>query len=85
MGTKGVKALLLVDQEKVPCGFGLRTGDRGDTADGVGNRGRPASRARITGKSRELPEPQTSISFPEIRYPDWAQGGRKDCVCLWVF
>ena len=44
MGTKGVKALLLVDQEKVPCGFGLRTGDRGgNKADDAGNQGSPAS------------------------------------------
>ena len=42
-GRKGVKGLLLVGHEEVPCGFGLRTGDRGDTADGAGNRGRPVS------------------------------------------
>ena len=36
-GRKGVKELLLVGHEKVPCGFGLRTGDPGDTADGAGN------------------------------------------------
>ena len=44
-GRKGVKGLLLVGHEKVQCGFGLRTGDTGDTADGAGNRGRPASQA----------------------------------------
>ena len=27
-GRKGEKGLLLVGQEKVPCGFGWRTGDR---------------------------------------------------------
>ena len=37
---KGVKGLLLVCHEKVPCGFGLRTGD---TVDGAGNQGRPTS------------------------------------------
>ena len=42
-GRKGVKGLLLVGHEEVPCGFGLRTRDPSDTADGVGNRGRPAS------------------------------------------
>ena len=36
-GRKGVKGLLLVGHEKVPCGFGLRTGDPSDTADGAGN------------------------------------------------
>ena len=42
-GRKGVKGLLLVGQEKVPRGSGLRTGDPGDTADGAGNRGSRAS------------------------------------------
>ena len=37
-GRKGVKGLLLVGHEEVPCGFGLRTGDLGgETADGAGN------------------------------------------------
>ena len=40
---KGVKGLVLVGQEKVPCGFVLRNGDSGNTADGAGNRGKPAS------------------------------------------
>ena len=53
VGRKGVKGLLLVGHEKVPRGFGLRTGDPGDTADGAGNRGRPASPAWITGKNHE--------------------------------
>ena len=52
MGRKGVKELLLVGHEKVPCGSGL-TGDLGgDTADGAGTKG--------------LPEPWTSTSFTEI-------------------
>ena len=38
-GRRGVKGLWLVGQEKMPRGFGLRTGDLGDTADGAGNRG----------------------------------------------
>ena len=41
-GRKGVKGLSLVGHEKVPCGFGLRTGDRSNTADGAGNCGKPA-------------------------------------------
>ena len=36
---------LLVGDEEVPQGFGLRTGDSGDTADGAGNYRRPASQA----------------------------------------
>ena len=36
-GRKGVKGLLLAGKQKVPCGFGLRTGDSGDTADGAEN------------------------------------------------
>ena len=34
---KGVKGLLLVGQEKVPCGFGLRTRDPSDTANDYRN------------------------------------------------
>ena len=37
MVRKGVKGLLPVGEEEVPCGFGLRTGDTSDTADGAGN------------------------------------------------
>ena len=41
--TKRGKGLSLVGHERVPCGFGLRTGDcGGDTADGAGNLGRAA-------------------------------------------
>ena len=57
--------------EKVLHGSGL-TGDcGGDTADGA--------------RTEVLPEPRTSTSFPEIQYPGLGKGGRKDCVCLWVF
>ena len=42
MGRKGVKGLLLVGHEEVPCGFGLRTGDCGNTANGAGDCGRTA-------------------------------------------
>ena len=69
--------------EEVPCGFGLRTGDPGDTADGAGNQGRPASQAWTTGKNQELPEPQTSIYFLEIWYPCLGKGG-KDGLCVFV-
>ena len=51
-GRKGVKGLLLVGHEKVPQGFGLRTGDRGgDTADGAENQGKPASQAWLLGRT----------------------------------
>ena len=83
VGRKGMKGLLLVSHEKVPCGLGLRTGDPRDTADGAGNRGRPASQAQITGKNQGLPEPQTSISFLEIQYSGPDKGG-KERLCLWV-
>ena len=46
-----MKGLLLVGQEEVPHGFGLRTGDRSDPADGAENSGRPASQARMTEKN----------------------------------
>ena len=79
-------------QEKVPLVFGFRTGDHGgDTADGAGNRGRPASGARITGKNQGLPEPWNSISFPEIWYPGPGKGAKEGlCVSgcfkgLWDF
>ena len=82
VGRKGVKGLLPVGQVKVPHGFGLRTGDPSNTADGAGTRGRPASRARITGKKLGLPEPQTTISFPEIQYPRLGKGGEGRTVCV---
>ena len=75
-GRKGVKGLLLVGHEKVQCGFGLRTRDPCGTADGAGTQGRPTSQARITEKNQGLPEPQTSISFPEMQYPGLGKGGK---------
>ena len=67
-GRKGVRGFLLVGCEKVPHGFGL-TGDHvGSTADGAGTEG--------------LPEPQTSTSFAEIRYPGLGKGEKEGlCVC----
>ena len=53
--------------EKVPHGFGLTGDHSGDTANGAGTEG--------------LPEPQTSTSFPEIRYPGLGKGRRTVCVC----
>ena len=82
MGRKGVKGLSLVGHEKVPLGFGLRTGDHSDTAYGAGNGRRPASRAQITGKNRELAELRTSIFFLRYSTLDWAEMGRQNCVCL---
>ena len=65
-------------------GFGLRTGDRGgNTAEGAWNLGRPASCVQTTRKNRGLPEPQTSISFPEIRCPGLGKG-RKEELCVFV-
>ena len=44
------KGLSLVGHERVPRGFGLRTGDHGgDTADGAGNLGRAAGRNHESG------------------------------------
>ena len=74
--------------EKVPLGLGLRTGDPGDTADGAGNRRRLANQAQITGKNPVEGRGYLShvFLFLFLRYstPDWAKGGRKDYVCLWV-
>ena len=68
-GRKGEKGLLLVGHEKVPYGSGL-TGDcSSHTADG----------ARTEG----LPEPRTSTSFPEIRYPRLGKG-EKETLCASV-
>ena len=39
---KGVKGLTLAGHQEVLCGFGLRTGDCGNTADGAGDCGRLA-------------------------------------------
>ena len=63
-----MKRLLPVGHEKVPRGLGLRTGDRGNTADGSGNSGRPASWAQTTEKNQELAEPRNYV-FPKLQYP----------------
>ena len=68
--------------EKGPRGLELRTGDCGNTADGAGNRRKPASLAQITRKNWGLPEPQTSIFFLRYNSPDWAKGVREDSVCV---
>ena len=55
--------------EKVSHAFGL-TGDGGsNTADGAGTEG--------------LPEPWTSTSFPDIRYPRLGKG-EKEGLCAFV-
>ena len=56
--------------EKVPHGSGLTGGHDSDTADGAGTKG--------------LPEPWTSTSFPEIRYPGLGRGRRKDCASVGI-
>ena len=62
-GSKGEKGLLIVGNKKVPHGSGL-TGDHcSDTVDG--------------GRTEGLPEPQTSTSFPEIRYPRLGKGEKE--------
>ena len=67
-GRKGEKGLLLVGHEKVPHGSGL-TGDHGgNTVDGAGTEG--------------LPEPQTSTSFPETRYPGLGKGEKEGLRAL---
>ena len=40
-GRKGLKELLLVGQEEMPRGFGLRTDCCGNTADDAGDSGKP--------------------------------------------
>ena len=68
-GRKGEKGLLLVGHEKVPHGSGL-TGERGgNIVDGAGTEG--------------LPEPRTSTSFPETRYPRLGKG-EKEGLCASV-
>ena len=62
-GRKRVKGLLLVGHEKGPHGSRL-TGDQGsNTADGARTKG--------------LPEPWTSTSFPEIQYPGLGKGEKE--------
>ena len=78
-----MKGLLLVGQEEVPHGFGLRTGDPSNIADGARNYRRPASPAWITGKKGGLPELWNSVSFTEIWYPGLGKGG-KEGLCVFV-
>ena len=56
--------------EKVPHGSGLTGVCGGDTVAG----------ARTEG----MPEPRTSTSFPEIRYPRLGRGRRKDCASVGI-
>ena len=67
-GRKGVKGLLLVGHEKVPHGSGLTGDPDGNTA-----RTEVPDGARTKG----LPEPRTSTSFPEIRYPRLGKGEKE--------
>ena len=79
MGRKMVKGLSLVGQEKVPHSFGLRIGDLVATTGAIG--GLPAERGLLE-RTKGLPEPQTSISLPDTRYPGLGTGeGRPVCVC----
>ena len=71
-----MKGLSLVGQEKVPHGFGLRSGNCGsDTDVGAGTRVGSLSHRLLF----------LFLRYPTPDWPDWAKRGRKDCVCLWVF
>ena len=72
-----------MSHEEVQYGFGLRTGDSGNTANGAGNLRRPASQAQITGKNQGLAEPETCIFSLRYSTLAWAKRGRT--VCSWVF
>ena len=64
-GQKGVEGPLPAGHEGVPRGFGLKTGDHGDTADGAGDHGRPAQLSTDYGRSGL----QTfGVFFPERWY-----------------
>ena len=70
-GRKGVKGLLLVGHEMVPHGSGLTGYPGSDTVDGARTKG--------------LPAPWTSTSFPEIQYPGLAKGEREGlCASLGI-
>ena len=87
MGRKRVKELLLVGQKKVPHGFGFRSGDAGNTADGAGNQtsgGQPAE-LRLLGRTGDFLSHGLLFLFLRYGTLDWAKGGRKDSMCLWVF
>ena len=68
-GRKGEKGFLLVGHETAPQGSGLTGDGRGDTADGA--------------RTKRLPEPQTSTSFPEIQHPRQVKG-EKEGLCVFV-
>ena len=57
----------------------------------LGTEGGLSAEHGLLGRTRGLPEPQTSISSPEIWYPRPGKGGKKGlCVCgclkgLWDF
>ena len=87
----GRRTLAHPGQEEVPCGFGLRTGDCSDTADGAGTAGDLPAEHRSLGETKGRSEPGLLGFFPlkcdTSDWPDWAKwgGGRQDCVCLWAF
>ena len=67
-GRKGVKGFLLVGREKVPHDFGLAEDHSSDKL--------------MVLELRGLPEPWTSTSFPEIRYPGLGKGEKEGlCIC----
>ena len=65
-----MKGLSLACHEKVPCDFGLRTGDHSDTGDGAGDwrlRETCPAQHRLLGGTGSLAELRISISWPELQ------------------
>ena len=85
VGRKGVKGLLLVAQ-KVPCGFGLRTGGAAATQLMVlGTLGGLTAEHGLLGRTGGYLSHRLLFLFLRYGTLDWEKGGRKDCVCLWMF
>ena len=84
---KVVKGLSLVGHEEVPCGFGLRTRDPGDTADGAGDCRRSAQLSTDYWEEPEVyPRYRLLFLFPGYGTHDWldlAKVGKAGlCVCV---
>ena len=85
LGRKGVKGLWLLGHEEVPCGFGLRTGESGDTADGVRTKGGLPAKLGLLGRTGNYLIHR--LIFLSLRYGKATGSGKagKGCVCLWVY
>ena len=79
---KGVKGLLLVGHEEVPCGFGLRTGDPATQLLVLGTeRGLPAEH-RLLGRTRGYLSYGLIFLFLRYSTRTGQRGeGRTACVC----